>query len=96
MKTGVGKSALTIRFMENRFVEDYDPTIEGMYAERRQKQLNHKRALVTGGCWGRPVGYRGRTNVRVVGGLTRLVRATHVCACLIASSSANLRPRNPF
>jgi len=26
---GVGKSALTIQFMENRFVEDYDPTIEG-------------------------------------------------------------------
>jgi hypothetical protein len=26
---GVGKSALTIRFMQDRFVEDYDPTIEG-------------------------------------------------------------------
>lgn len=28
-QTGVGKSALTIQFMHNRFVEDYDPTIEG-------------------------------------------------------------------
>lgn len=27
--TGVGKSALTIQFMHNHFVEDYDPTIEG-------------------------------------------------------------------
>jgi hypothetical protein len=32
--TGVGKSALTIQFMENRFVEDYDPTIEGMPAPK--------------------------------------------------------------
>jgi GTPase SAR1 family protein len=29
METGVGKSALTIQFMHNHFVEDYDPTIEG-------------------------------------------------------------------
>lgn len=28
---GVGKSALTIQFMHNRFVEDYDPTIEDLY-----------------------------------------------------------------
>lgn len=27
---GVGKSALTIRFYENKFVSDYDPTIEQM------------------------------------------------------------------
>jgi hypothetical protein len=53
-------------------VEDYDPTIEGTHAERRPKQLNHRRALVTGG-WGRPVENRGRTNVRVVGG-DRLTR----------------------
>ena len=26
---GVGKSALTIQYMHNHFVEDYDPTIEG-------------------------------------------------------------------
>jgi GTPase KRas protein len=28
---GVGKSALTIQFMHNRFEEDYDPTIEDLY-----------------------------------------------------------------
>jgi hypothetical protein len=27
---GVGKSALTVRFMRNEFVENYDPTIQGM------------------------------------------------------------------
>src|SRR6266851_7945853 len=32
--TGVGKSALTIQFIQNRFVEDYDPTIEGMLAPK--------------------------------------------------------------
>jgi GTPase KRas protein len=25
---GVGKSALTVRFVQNKFVEKYDPTIE--------------------------------------------------------------------
>lgn len=28
---GVGKSALTIQFSQNHFVDEYDPTIEGMY-----------------------------------------------------------------
>ena len=28
---GVGKSALTIQFSQNNFVDEYDPTIEGMY-----------------------------------------------------------------
>ena len=28
---GVGKSALTILFSQNHFVDEYDPTIEGMY-----------------------------------------------------------------
>jgi hypothetical protein len=27
---GVGKSALTVRFIRNEFVEKYDPTIEGL------------------------------------------------------------------
>lgn len=27
---GVGKSALTVKFVNNRFEERYDPTIEGM------------------------------------------------------------------
>lgn len=28
-KTGVGKSALTIQFIQAHFVDEYDPTIEG-------------------------------------------------------------------
>jgi len=27
---GVGKSALTVQFLRGRFLEDYDPTVEGM------------------------------------------------------------------
>jgi small GTP-binding protein len=30
-RSGVGKSALTIRYVKNRFVPDYDPTIEDSY-----------------------------------------------------------------
>jgi len=41
---GVGKSALTIQFMENRFVEDYDPTIEDLY--RKQCVIEGEEALV--------------------------------------------------
>jgi len=29
-KTGTGKSALTVNFVQNRFLEKYDPTIEGL------------------------------------------------------------------
>ena len=28
-RTGVGKSTLTVRFIQNHFVDEYDPTIEG-------------------------------------------------------------------
>lgn len=28
-EVGVGKSALTVRFIQSHFVEEYDPTIEG-------------------------------------------------------------------
>ena len=28
---GVGKSCLTIQFIQSHFVEEYDPTIEGAY-----------------------------------------------------------------
>jgi GTPase SAR1 family protein len=28
-RTGVGKSAMTIQFIQTTFIEDYDPTIEG-------------------------------------------------------------------
>lgn len=30
---GVGKSALTVRFMKDEFVENYDPTIQGVYSD---------------------------------------------------------------
>lgn len=29
-RVGVGKSALTIQFIQERFVDEYDPTIEGV------------------------------------------------------------------
>ena len=28
---GVGKSAITVQFIQNHFVEEYDPTIEDSY-----------------------------------------------------------------
>lgn len=31
---GVGKSALTIQFIQNHFVEEYDPTIEDSYRKQ--------------------------------------------------------------
>lgn len=34
--TGVGKSALVIRFMDEKFIQDYDPTIEDSYRKRVQ------------------------------------------------------------
>ncbi|KAH9068162.1 hypothetical protein EDB83DRAFT_2377271 [Lactarius deliciosus] len=36
---GVGKSALTIQFMHNRFVDEYDPTIEGTVCPVRMWRL---------------------------------------------------------
>ena len=30
---GVGKSAITLSFMRNQFVEEYDPTIEDSYCK---------------------------------------------------------------
>ncbi|KAH9974824.1 24 kDa ras-like protein [Russula compacta] len=41
---GVGKSALTIQFMHNHFVEDYDPTIEDLY--RKQCVIEGEDTLV--------------------------------------------------
>ena len=35
---GVGKSALTVQFVQNIFVEKYDPTIEDSY--RKQIELD--------------------------------------------------------
>lgn len=31
---GVGKSAITVRFMSNMFVDNYDPTIEDSYRKQ--------------------------------------------------------------
>lgn len=33
---GVGKSALTIQFIQSHFVDEYDPTIEGEFFSRTQ------------------------------------------------------------
>ncbi|KAH9057826.1 protein ras-1 [Lactarius vividus] len=41
---GVGKSALTIQFMHNHFVDEYDPTIEDSY--RKQCVIDGEDALV--------------------------------------------------
>ena len=35
---GVGKSALTIQYVFNRYEPDYDPTIEDMY--KRQQEID--------------------------------------------------------
>ena len=34
-RTGVGKSALTIQFIQSHFVDEYDPTIEGVHPFRK-------------------------------------------------------------
>ena len=41
---GVGKSALTIQFTQDVFVEEYDPTIEDCY--RKQCEINGKLAIL--------------------------------------------------
>eukprot|EP01132_Coremiostelium_polycephalum_P005059 gene5059-6298_t len=41
---GVGKSALTIQFIQNHFIEEYDPTIEDSY--RRQCQVDEDTCLL--------------------------------------------------
>ena len=41
---GVGKSALTVQFVQNIFVEKYDPTIEDSYRKQVEvdgTQVNH-------------------------------------------------------
>lgn len=38
---GVGKSALTIQFIQNHFVDEYDPTIEGRLGVSEQT-LTHQ------------------------------------------------------
>jgi hypothetical protein len=42
LASGVGKSALTIQFIQSHFVDEYDPTIEGGYSDASFKTcLNH-------------------------------------------------------
>jgi GTPase KRas protein len=41
---GVGKTAVTIQFLENHFIESYDPTIEDYY--RKQINLDNKSYFV--------------------------------------------------
>jgi len=41
---GVGKSALTVRFIQSHFVEEYDPTIEDSY--RKQAVIDDEVALI--------------------------------------------------
>ena len=48
---GVGKSALTIQFIQSHFVSDYDPTIEDSY--RKQCVIDDKVAHLDSKC-GRP------------------------------------------
>ena len=41
---GVGKSALTIQFIQNHFVDEYDPTIEDSY--RKQCMIDEEVAIL--------------------------------------------------
>eukprot|EP01098_Paradermamoeba_levis_P003776 TRINITY_DN1674_c0_g1_i1.p1 TRINITY_DN1674_c0_g1~~TRINITY_DN1674_c0_g1_i1.p1 ORF type:complete len:188 (-),score=34.66 TRINITY_DN1674_c0_g1_i1:198-761(-) len=41
---GVGKSALTLQFVENRFVEDYDPTLEDTL--RKQAEIDEETCIL--------------------------------------------------
>ena len=52
---GVGKSTLTVQFVQNIFVEEYDPTIEDSY--RKQITVDGQQILLdildTAGCEGK-------------------------------------------
>ena len=41
---GVGKSALTVQFVQGIFVEKYDPTIEDCY--RKQVEINGQQCML--------------------------------------------------
>lgn len=47
---GVGKSALTIQFIQSHFVEEYDPTIEDSY--RKQCVIDDEVAVLDSKCIG--------------------------------------------
>lgn len=42
---GVGKSALTIQFIQSHFVDEYDPTIEGVSRRATESSLSLTTAL---------------------------------------------------
>ena len=48
---GVGKSALTLRYIQNQFVSEYDPTIEDMYSKSTtiDNQIQNIQLLDTAG-----------------------------------------------
>ena len=46
---GVGKSALTIQFIQSHFVEEYDPTIEDSY--RKQCVIDDEVAVLDSKHW---------------------------------------------
>ena len=50
---GVGKSALTIQFIQSHFVSDYDPTIEDSY--RKQCVIDDRVAHLDSKCSSEPV-----------------------------------------
>ena len=54
---GVGKSALTVRFMRGEFVENYDPTIQGAHARSPHTCLPHLTHIANRGI---PKVYRSR------------------------------------
>ncbi|KAJ6247049.1 ras-like protein [Anaeramoeba flamelloides] len=68
---GSGKSATVIKFVQNHFVEEYDPTIEDSY--RKQLKVNEKIYMLdildTAGCeyyWGMRAQYIKETNIFIL------------------------------
>ena len=43
--SGVGKSSLTIQYVQNFFVTGYDPTIEDMY--KRQQEIDGETSMLS-------------------------------------------------
>lgn len=48
---GVGKSALTIQFIQSHFVDEYDPTIEGEFSQPFASTLLSLLSPCCGICW---------------------------------------------
>lgn len=43
---GVGKSALTIQFIQSHFVDEYDPTIEGKWKKARSFVVHYSNEII--------------------------------------------------